>query len=395
MAGQDDGRPTLSLSALDFDGDSTYTESTFNNELERADHVALTTAPSLIQGGISGAEDVDVYNLGPIAAGDRILVTMTTDDSLDGAVALFDEAGDALLVNDHRNLYLGKSGPFVDVVIRRASAACFVAVSATPGYPAKGAYALVASKESPVSTPLPRPATVLLVFDGGGNVRIGGRPAVDVPTFDASDISSDYASDTDAIMHQVADAVRADYRAFDVTILSTSEGAVFDGQMTRVFFGTYDPALLGVAEGVDEFNAVAAQDAIVFTDTFEAFMALRPSVPQMSRAIANVASHEIGHLVGLVHTSDPAEIMDVTASLAELMEPQVFAVAPLNPEVFPLGNQDAVQSLLDSVGGNPLLAAVKALRPNRDSITDKARVDRRPARSLVHLSSCGVCNTHR
>ena len=52
-------------------------------------------------------------------------------------------------------------------------------------------------------------------------------------------------------------------------------------------------------------------------DTFEAFDPLRPSVAAMSQAIANVACHEIGHLLGLVHTQSPNDIMDVTASLRQ------------------------------------------------------------------------------
>ena len=86
----------------------------------------------LIHGSITGASDVDVYDLGAVMPGDRIIVEMTTEGSLDGAVALFDESGAALLVNDHRNIYLGRSQPYVDVVSRTPGDSCYVAASATP-----------------------------------------------------------------------------------------------------------------------------------------------------------------------------------------------------------------------------------------------------------------------
>lgn len=350
-------RPTMasSISAAE----SPFFETDSNDFLESAEYVLLQGDPRLIHGGITGPQDVDVYDLGPAQPGDRIVAEMTPDASLDGVIAIFDDAGASLLVNDHRNTYLGRSDPFVDVVIRRPSTACYVAVAATPGYEASGDYRLVAYKQSPVAIPPPRPEVVLLVFDGGNHVRVGSRPAVDVPYFDAVDIDPVYAGRTAEIIAGVVAGVREDYAGLDVTILSTSEGVVFDGSMTRIFFGAFDQALLGVAENVDEFNATEAQEAIVFTDTFAAFMPLNPEPSEMAQALANVASHELGHLLGLVHTVDPRGIMDVTASLRDLLTNQSFRKAPLHADVFPIGSQDGIQMLLDTVGGDQLLSLMK------------------------------------
>ena len=140
---------------------------------------------------------------------------------------------------------------------------------------------------------------------------------------------------------------------------------------------------------MDEYNALTAQHAIVFTDTFEAFDPLRPSVAAMGQAIANVASHEIGHLLGLVHTKEPHDIMDVTASLRQLLGEQVFGRAPIYSTVFPLGDQDSTQMLLDAVGGDPdaARAAAVAIDP-KDPVWQKTNDP--PGRDVVLLGGCGL-----
>lgn len=369
----------------------TYQDSAANDLLDAAQRIDLGTAPRVIQGGIDQIGDVDVYDIGPVTVGDHIMVAVQTADTLPGAIAIFDDTGCALLVNDHRNVYMGRKGPFVDLVIRRESASCYVVMSGTPSYGGYGNYDLVVTREANTPTTDVHPDTILLAFSGGEGVRIGGRDEIDVPVFDAASISPAFEGRTKDMIARVVDLVRDDYADFDVEIRSTSEGDRYDGQMSRLFFGTYDPALLGVAEGVDEYNSTYDQEAIVFTDTFAAFMPLDPSVEEMAQALANVASHEIGHLLGLVHTSDPAGIMDVTASLSELIEDQQFTLSPLNHEVFAIGHENEVRSLLDAVGGNELareladrLVATDAPAPNVTARTLP------PARAQRLFSSCAL-----
>jgi hypothetical protein len=386
----DGSPPTSTLSTLNLDSIPTFYENDANNLLDLAQSIAVTGEPQAIRGSISSADDVDVYDLGPVEPGDHIVVNITADDSLTGAMALFDDAGAALLINDHRNVYLGRYGPFIDVVIRRPSQSCFVALASTPGYASTGDYVLTAVDESATPVPDPRPDVILLDFAREKNVRIGSRPAIDVLAFDAASISSAFQGTTDDMLARIVARVREDFVAYDVTILSTSEGAAYDGKMSRIHFGTFDAALLGVAEGVDEFNAGSAQEAIVFTDTFSAFMPLAPSVADMAQAVANVASHEIGHLLGLVHTNDPDDLMDVTASLSQLLLDQDFAKSPLYSAVFPLGNQDSVQSLVDSVGGDEELAHQKSQGRDRTKSQVRDRPWSPPARAGCMLSGCGL-----
>lgn len=382
-------RPTLSLATLDNNGGDTFFETATNDAFQTAELISIPESSLVIRGAINSSSDVDLYNMGPVDVGDRIIVDMTTEDSLNGAIALFDEQGASLLVNDHRNVYLGIQQPFIDIVARRASSAYYIAVSATPGFSANGEYGLVASVETNTAVEPASPDTILLVFNGGSNVRISTRPAVNVPPFDASQIDDSFAGQSDEIIQALVHKVRHDFADFHVTILSTSEGASFESSMTRVFFGTFDPGLLGVAEGVDEYNSTQGQVAIVFTDTFAVFGALEPSVEEMGQALANVTSHEIGHLLGLVHTSDPFGIMDVTASLNQLLIDQSFTQSSIYSDVFPVGVQDAVMLLVDSVGGDvdvnispmPLLLGAKDRAAKKNDMA---------VRSGFMLSSCGL-----
>jgi len=191
-------------------------------------------------------------------------------------------------------------------------------------------------------------------------------------------------------MARVVERVRADYAEHGVTILSTSEGDTFDGFMTQLYFGTFDPGLLGVAEGVDEFNGTTGQKAIVFTDTFAAFSPLDPTTEEIGAALANVASHEIGHLLGLVHTKDSRGIMDVTASLNELMIDQGFRMSPLYSEVFPVGHQNGGQALLDAVGGTFDLTPFKGVGLHEARGKFIGGSGGPSAREQFLLSTCGL-----
>jgi len=377
------------LESLGLSAETTYQEAAANDLLELAEPIEFHDALEVIGGSIGAPDDVDVFDFGPVQEGDRVLVSLSAAESLKSAIAIFDESGSALLVNDHQNVYLGIQGPFVDVIFRRPSRQCFVAVTSTPGFNTRGDYVLGASIDAGAAIPDPRADTILLDFEGGVGIRVGTRPAVDVPVFDAADIGSSYDGATESLTREIVRRVREDFAGLNVTILSTSEGDQPSESVSRVHFGAVDNALLGVAEGVDEYNAMRGQRAIVYTESFAAFSRLSPSVAEMSQAIANVASHEIGHLLGLVHTQDASDIMDVTASLNQLLRDQTFGKSPIYRIVFPIGYQDSAQLLFDSVGGDPI--EFYGFLKHREWVRARAMFDpdEPPARASSTLSSCG------
>jgi hypothetical protein len=316
----------------------------------------LVTLPAdgsiTVSGSIGSAADVDVFDLGPVAAGDQLIVETQQSSALDAAAGLFDDREMALIVNDDRAYGLGRYDPYINHVIREALPHCYLVIASSPYESTTGSYVLTLTRHPGVAVPSAHGQAVLLDFNGASNVRIGGRSAINVPAFDAASIDSKYAGHTAEVVDTIEAMMRAEYAPYNVQVYSTAEGSLPTGNYSTVYFGTYDSALLGLADSVDVYDADTTDECIVYTDTFRLFMPLNPTIQQMATAVGNVATHEFGHLVGLYHTRDASEVMDITGSAQSLLVDQTLHEAPLEDSVFPIGSQDPGMLLMDALGAH-------------------------------------------
>ncbi len=311
------------------------------NEWSTAQRIVVPADGAIqVAGALDVETDVDVFDLGSLQSGDRITITTSQSGQLDSALGLFDDRAMVLMVNDDRSYAQGRYDPYIDHIVREDVSVAYLAIAPSPYALSTGDYTLTIARQPSWSVPEPQGQVVLLDFDGESNLQIGSRTITHVDPFDAAHIDSSYAGQTGAIIDIIEAMVAQDYADYDVTFLSTADGDNPGGAFTRLVFGGYDANLLGLADSVDYYNANPSEEAMIFTDTFQLFMPLNPTVQQMGIALANVAAHELGHLLGLNHTVDRTELMDTTAPAQDLLVDQTFHVADLDDSIFPVGYQD-------------------------------------------------------
>lgn len=362
-----------------------------NDSFDSSEFLALPSNGKVITySDLASPSDVDVFDLGPVVAGDRLILLVNAEGDLDPTAALFDADGHSMIVNDDRNYFGGDWDSYIDAVVSRDTEHCYVAVASSVKSSTAGGYSLEFDRIQGSGTTTPSSQVIYLNFAGAANVAIGPRDPVNVPAFEQSTIAQSWPNQIDELIELVVSRIRTDFDGLDVVIRSSHEQSAPTTTYSVIHFGAYDPALLGVAENVDEFNELKSQPAIVFVDTFSAFVSLDPTIEEMAQSLANVGSHEIGHLLGLNHTADPRGIMDISASLQELLGNQAFSTSPLDYAVFPIGAQDAIKLLVEVVGGDDAVArsAGKMQKAQRSLWYDQASGP--PARGQFSFSSsCG------
>jgi hypothetical protein len=311
-----------------------------------------------LQGTVADVGDLDVFVLGPLSPGDRVIVDAdTTGSLLDISVAIFDTAERLVYNNDDRG---GSSARFLDSyiewVVRHGGDPYYLVVthSAFAGRGGfTGTYEIDVKASGGSAVPGPVGQALLLDFDGA----VADFPTLGLVTldpFDAAAISPIYRGETETVKETIRAVFEQNFGPFDVDIWTTDDPPPSGTQFSTVYFGGFDAGAFGIAEDVDLYNVDFCDDAIIFTESFgPQIFAIVPAAVELGIAIGNVGSHEAGHLVGLNHVDDDRALMDDQSVADAFIEDQEFMEAPLSSDIMSIGTQDAVLLLNEIVGLRP------------------------------------------
>ena len=285
----------------------------------------------------------DVFDLGPVSPGDRVVVQVAaaSGSTLDPVIAIFDDAETLFSISDDIDTDAGNFNSAIDDVVKEGSSRFFLAVTKFFLDSSGGAYIASVRIERGGSIPTPAVQTLLLNFAGGA-ATINNEGTFNLDPFDAGDIDPAYAGETAIVKQAIVDTMNENFAAFGAVIVTTDENpSLAPGTFSTIHFGAFSSTKFGVADDVDVGNLDRCDDGIIFTVGFDNPFASRPSATGIGVAIGNVAAHEAGHLLGLNHVSDITALMDNTGTASTLLADQDFKTAPLSPSVFPIGMQDA------------------------------------------------------
>ena len=341
------------------DGDEADDEDGPVEEVEPNDEFAGATAARVgeassivLTGTLETGADVDVFDLGEFAAGDRLIVEVTeTGRFLDSIIAVFDEDGSLFIQNDDRQEDPPIFDSYIDEVIRHDSSSYLLAIANVQSFAGASDYTIEVTVERDGEVPAPQNQVVFLDFDGGmvNDPFVG---LVEMDPFDAGDVDPAYEGQTGVVKAGIIATMEENFDGFDITLLNSDEHAVpEEGTYSTVFFGGFNRLVYGVADDVDVYNDNPADNAIIYTGSFTADQFTEEvDAEELGVAIGNIASHEVGHLLGLNHVNDADALMDTVSPADAFLEDQDFIAAELDEDVFPLGVQDAFLLLSEILG---------------------------------------------
>ena len=243
---------------------------------------------------------------------------------------------------------------FIDEVIRHTSNHYYFAVTHDVESLSLGGYRFEMTIERTGRVTATTGQVFFLDFDGG-SLTTPLLGVSTVPPFDAANISRLYEARSDEMKRAIVDRFVENFAGFSVrTITSDETESPAAEEFSTILFGSFHDTVFGVSLGLDAYNVDRCDDGIIFTDSFQPrVFGFAPSASAVGAAIGNVAAHEAGHLMGLYHVTDPTALMDERSPAIHLLTDQAFKTAVLSDSVFPLGTQDALLLLSETVGEPP------------------------------------------
>jgi matrixin len=375
-----------------------YEDGNDNSEFTSAQPATLPADGEIvIEGSIEVSGDIDVFVLGPATAGDVVVADVTGNGGLNAVAALFDGDSSLIDANNDRSYYSGNLNPFISQTVRQGSPNLYLGIAASTathfassGSPT-GSYSIRLSRRPGGTVRSAQSQLVFLDFEGGESVQIAWEPVVVMNAFAAEAMSSRYAGQTDYIIDQLIAQMQRDLAPYNVTILDSKHHTRPSDPHSRLFFGNYNASYLGLADSVDTGNVMLSQEAIVYSEDLAMFESLEPTVDEAAQALANIAAHELGHLLGLEHTSESGDLMATASSARQVLEVDAdYRRARLEPTIFPVGWQSSSALLLLNVGQSGTAGGRSVFF---DTIPANNRAAERDADGTpdILLPMCGKC----
>ncbi len=324
------------------DGDVSNLDSGDNSTLQSASALDFnSTGLVTFTGSISGGFDTDLYDLGSLSPGDRVVADVQRNTgNLDAVAAIFNDAEQLVAFNDDRADDGSILDPLVDFVVRGDQGHYFLGIVSYPDSNTAGQYEITVSIVRNAGIPAPQSQIVFLDWVGGNDILVPNVGSYDLAPFSAADVGLP-ADQTAAVKTRVQAIVQSRYAGYNLIVLNSDDNAKPAAAHSTVYFGGNDRRAFAISEKIDPYNADHADDTIIFTESFRGAFRHTPTFGEMSQALGNTTAHEIGHLLGLVHTSDCSSLMDTGCSNDRLLSVQEFKAAQLDSSVFSLGYQDA------------------------------------------------------
>ncbi|MHC4610475.1 MAG: hypothetical protein ACYS7M_09020 [Planctomycetota bacterium] len=331
------------------------TESEPNNTFDQARKAFFSGAGiAVLRGAIDTIGDLDVFNLGPLAAGDRLIVDVESlTDGFDASIAVFDASFGLFMDSDDEDTDASLLDPYINDIIRHDADPYYLVVGASAFASLgteTGDYLANVTIELGNDVPPASRQVLFLDFDGGV-VEPDNLLTKQVRPFDAAAISPLYAGQDELIMGLIIQTVVENFEGFDVAVVVDPANLAVGEEFSTVMFGSRNRQVFGVAQAVDHYNTDHGDMAIIFTESFDPSKFIRPpSAEDLGLAIGNIGAHEAGHLLGLNHVDDPTAVMDGASPADTFVQDQDFKVAPLSSDILPIGTQDALTLLAEIVG---------------------------------------------